>query len=218
MEATEPAPVPFLPSEEWIDAFKTQCTDAMRMDLRTYARRRGRGVGRAGAYVDDSYADDLVANALADTLFGVVAWEPSAKTLYQHAEDTIRYRTRHDRHRAKRFRHERLDAPTSAAERRATGGLVEAALKQDHNDASAQTAIFANEVLTRVRELASGDDDVLLYLDAIVAGAQSRSEIMEATKMSAKTFRNTRDRLGRLVEQLDQQVVTAARQPRGARA
>jgi hypothetical protein len=69
VDASEPEPAPFRPSEEWIDAFKKQCTDAMRLDLRAYAGRRARGVGRAGAHVDDSYANDLVANALADTLF-----------------------------------------------------------------------------------------------------------------------------------------------------
>lgn len=217
-DGLEPEPAPFQPTEEWIDAFKKQCTEAMRLDLREYARRRARGVGRAGAHVDDSYADDLVANAIADTLFGVVAWDPNAKTLYQHGEDTIRYRTRHDRHRAKRFKHRRIDAPTSAAEQQATYGLLETSLQHDQSGGTAETAIFANEVLTQVRELAAGDPPVLRYLDAIVAGAQTRTEIMEATKMTTKTFRNTRDRLGRLIEQLDQQVVASARYPRGVRA
>src|SRR5689334_24220525 len=114
-DGLEPEPAPFQPTEEWIDAFKKQCTEAMRLDLREYARCRARGVGRAGAHVDDSYADDLVANAIADTLFGEVTWEPNAKPLYQHCEDTIRYRTRHDRKRATRFKHRRIDAPSSAA-------------------------------------------------------------------------------------------------------
>src|SRR5438105_3804584 len=218
VDASKPETAPFRPSEEWIDAFKKQCTDAMRLDLRAYAGRRARGVGRAGAHVDDSYADDLVADALADTLFGEVTWDPNAKTLYQHAEDTIRYRTRHDRHRAKRFKHNRIDAPTSAAEQRATRGSIEASMMLDHNGETAESAIFATEVLTKVRELAASDPSILRYLDAIVAGAQTRAEIMETTKMSLKTFRNTRDRLGRLVEQLDQQVVASARLPRGARA
>ena len=53
----------------------------MRLDLREYAKRRARGVGRAGGHVDDGYVDDLVADALADTLFGVVAWDHVAKVL-----------------------------------------------------------------------------------------------------------------------------------------
>ena len=191
----------FQPSEEWIDAFKTQCTDALRLDLRAYARRRARGVGRAGARVDDAYADDLVANALADTLFGTVAWDPAGKTLHQHAEDTIRYRTRHDRQRARRFSHAHLEQDAIGIE------------------ASLDASIFAAEVIAQIRALAAGDRPVLAFLDAISAGAQKRTEIMEATRMSLKTFRNARDRLTRLVDELDHRVVAAARNlPRGARA
>ena len=217
-EATGPEVAPFQPSEEWLDAFTKQCTDTLRLDLRAYAKRRARGVGRAGGHVDDGYLDDLVADALADTLFGVVAWDHTAKPLYQHAEDTIRYRTRHDRKRAVRYQHKRIDAPSCAAEKQATYGLVEASMRQDHGGETAETAIFATEVFAQVRGLAVGDADVLTYLDALAAGTYTRADIMEATKMSPKTFRNARDRLGRLVEQLDQQVVATARQPRGAHA
>ncbi len=215
MNTTGGETAPFQPSEEWIDAFTKQCTEAMRLDLRAYAKRRARGVGRAGAYVDESYVEDLIADALADTLFGVVAWEPTAKTLYQHAEDTIRYRTRHARERAKQYKHDRIDAPTSPADQRATRGLLEASLMHDQHGETAEGAIFANEVLEQLRVLATGDAKVLHYLAALVAGAQTRTEIMEFTNMSLKTFRNTRDRLGRLVEQLDQHVVAPARQPQG---
>ena len=208
----------FQPTEEWLDEFTKQCTAAMRLDLREYAKRRAWGVGRAGGHVDDGYVDDLVADALADTLFGVVAWDHAVKPLYQHVEDTIRYRTRHDRKRAVRYQHKRIDAPTSAAERHVTYGMVEASLRRDHGGETAETAIFAQEVLAQIRALAAGDRDVLRYLDAIADGAHSRIEIMEATSMSSKAFRNARDRLGRLTEQLDQQVVATARPHRGVRA
>lgn len=210
--------LPFHPAEEWIDGFKAQCTEAMRLDLRSYARCRAKGVGRAGAHVDDAYADDLVADALADTLFGVIAWEPSAKTLYQHCEDTIRYRTRDDRKHARRYQVKRIDAPRSSGELKATRGLVEASMRRDHAAESAETTLFASEVLAHVRRLAASDPPVLRYVDAIMAGAQTRTEIMEAAGLSTKAFRNTRDRLGRLVAQLDQRVATAVRYSRGARA
>ena len=74
-ETTVAEVAPFQPSEEWIDAFTKQCTEAMRLDLRAYAKRRARGVGRAGGHVDDGYVHDLVADALANTLFGIVAWD-----------------------------------------------------------------------------------------------------------------------------------------------
>src|SRR5262245_31117218 len=91
--ASETESAPFSPSEEWIDAFKRECTHRLRLDLKEYARRRARGVRRVGGQVDDSYAEDLVANAVADTLAGVIAWDPNAKALYQHLQDTIKSRT-----------------------------------------------------------------------------------------------------------------------------
>jgi len=193
----------FSPSEEWIDAFKRECTHRLRLDLKEYARRRARGVRRVGGHVDESYTEDLVANAIADTLTGVVTWDPIAKPLYQHLEDTIKYRTRHDRHRAKRFRHQRIDAPVSPVEGQSIRGLVEASLRQDQCNESAESTIFASEVVEQLRALAAGDDDILRYLDAILAGAQSRTEIIEHTQLSIKAFRNTRLRLDRLVDQLD---------------
>lgn len=159
-----------------------------------------------------------MADALADTLFGLVAWDPSAKPLYEHARDTIRYRTRDDRKHAKRYQVKRMDAPRTSGELRATRGLVEASLQQDRAAESADTAILASEVLEQLRQLAASDPPVLRYLDALVAGAQTRTEIIEATGLSPKAFRNTRDRLGRLVVQLDQHTATAARYARGARA
>lgn len=208
---------PFQPTEEWIDAFKEQCTDKLRLDLRAYARRRARGVHRVGGLGDDAYADDLVADALADTLFGVVAWDPSAKPLYDHARDTIRYRTRDDRKHAKRYQMKRMDVMRTS-DARATRGLVEASLQQDHAAESADTAILASEVLDQLRALAANDPAVLRYLDALVVGASKRPEIMEAANLSTRAFRNTRDRLGRLVAQLDQDVATAANYPQGVRA
>ena len=217
-DATSADGAPFQPTEEWIDAFQSQCTEKLRLDLLAYAKYRARGVGRAGAHVDATYAEDLVADALADTLSGVVAWDPSAKSLYQHGEDTIRYRTRHDRKRARRYRHQRIDAPVSPTEHQAMRGLVEASLLQDRAADSADDAIFATEVIARVRELAANDADVMQYLDAIADGARTRAEIMDDARMSAKACRNARDRLGRIVEQLDQQVVASMRYTRGARA
>lgn len=99
-DASGPGARPFQPSEEWIDAFKKQCTDKLRLDLRDYAQWRARGVRRAGGNVSSTYADDLVADAIVDTLGGGVEWRHDSKSLYQHLEDTIKYRTRHHRKRA----------------------------------------------------------------------------------------------------------------------
>jgi hypothetical protein len=216
-DASEHGARPFRPSEEWIDAFKKQCTDKLRLDLRDYAQWRARGVQRAGGNVSSTYADDLVADAIVDTLGGGVEWPHDSKSLYQHLEDTIKYRTRHHRKRAERYKHDLIDAvAASADERRASRGLVEASMAHDRSTETPDDAIFAREVIERIRVLASSDPPVLRYLDAIVAGAQTRSEIMEATGMPMKVFRNARDRLGRIVGQLDLQAGVVRQ--RGARA
>lgn len=211
---------PFSPGDEWIDAFKRECTKRLRLDLNEYARNRARLVRRVGGRTDEWYAEDQVANAIADTLTGVVAWDPSAKPLYQHLEDTIKYRTRHDRERAKRVKHDRIDAPRTVDDKQMTRGLVEASLRQDQSNDSADAAIFASEVIEQLRTLAADDHDLLGYLDAIVAGAEERTEIMEYAQLSIKAFRNTRLRLERLVDQLDMDREPVAPVPnaRGRRA
>src|SRR5262249_29205981 len=143
-----------------------------------------------------------------------------AKPLYQHLEDTIKYRTRDDRNRAKRFKHDRIDAPRKLVGRQEMRGLVEASLRQDQSNDSADSAIFASQVIEKLRALAAGDDDVLRYIDAIVAGAEHRSEIMEHAQLSIKEFRNARLRLDTLVDRLDLDRNTAASIPdsRGKRA
>lgn len=211
---------PFRPSEEWIDAFKRECTHRVRLDLKAYARKRARGVRRVGGHTDEWYAEELVANAIADTLTGDVVWDPNDKQLARHLEDTIKYRTRHDRERAKRIKHDRIDSPRSVSDNRNTRGLVEASLRQDQTNDSAEGAIFVTEVIEQLRALAGDDHDVLAYLDAIVAGAEDRTDIMEHTQLSIKAVRNARLRLDRLVDQLDlnRPPVPPMDHPQGVRA
>ena len=196
-------PPPFAPSEDWIEAYAKQCTNALRLDLKEYAKRRARGVGRTGRFIDESYVEDLVADALADTLFGVVTWDHTKKTLQQHAEDVIKFRTRHDRVRARKFKHDRIDAPTSLQAGHVTRALVEVSLRHDQTGETAESTLFAAEVIEQLRSMVGDDEDLHRYLDAIEAGATTRAEIMDAAGLTAKAFRNTRDRLGRLVDKLD---------------
>ena len=200
-------PPPFIPTEEWLDAYAKQCTNAMRLDLKAYAKRRARGVGKVGGHVDEDYVEGLVTDALEDTLFGVVVWDPAKKALQQHTEDVIRSRTRHDRNRAKKYKHDRIDTQPSRDDARALRGLVEASLSHDQNGMTAESAIHAAQVVEQLRAAAGDDEDVHRYLDAIVSGAATRAEIMELAGMSARTFRNTRDRIDRLADTLDRRTV-----------
>lgn len=198
--------VPFQPTEAWIEAFEQQFTKKLQLDMKAYARWRGRGIRRVGGHADDAYAEDMVSGVLMDTLGGKVTWHPERKTLYQHVQDTIKFRTRHDRERAKKFRHQRIDAPKTQHDKRATRALLEASLHQDTEEVSAESAVYASEVIARLRVLAKDDRDVLAYLEAIVAGASTAADIIEETKMSKRAFRNARDRLSRIVEQLHREL------------
>ena len=193
----------FTPDEAWIDAFKEQCTDELRLAAKRFALRRLRGVGKTGRAVGDDDAKDLVQDAIADTLFGILTWDPSAKTLKQHVEDAITCRARREYKRTKKYRHERMDVLQPSAERSSVRSEMEASLQMDRDDETAEEVVFGDEVVNKLREMASGDALALRFLDAIVAGAKSRADIMEFAKMSLKTYRNARARLRRLVDQLD---------------
>jgi hypothetical protein len=202
----------FQPSEEWIDEFNGQFSHKLRHDLLAYARGRARVVQRAGGRVSNAYPEDLVADVIADTLAGVVEWVPGAKSLHVHLKDTIAYRARDERLRAQRYVHASIETGSAPEE-----ALLEASLAHDRRGESAPETIFAGEVIARLRGFAVDDADALSVFDAIlVEGAQTRAEICEVTGMSAKRFRNTRERIHRLAERIDQQTVAAGL--RGARA
>jgi hypothetical protein len=201
----------FEPSEEWIDAFNEQFSHKLRHDLLAYARGRTRAVQRAGGRVSNAYPEDLVADVIADTLGGVVEWRPEAKSLHLHLQDTIAYRTRDERLRAMRYAHDSIEVRSDAET-----ALLEASLLHDRPAECADDSIFAGEVIAHLRDLAAEDADALRVFDAILDGAHTRAEICEATGMSARRFRNTRDRLHRLAERIDHH--TAAAGLRGARA
>src|ERR1044071_5648676 len=100
----------FVPNEEWIDAFESQATDELRKAAKRFARSRARFVALAGGRVDDYYLSSLVPDALTDTLFGVLSWAPSNKSLENHVFDALRSRTAHDIARARKLRHQSIDA------------------------------------------------------------------------------------------------------------
>lgn len=205
---TGTAPAPFNPTEEWIEAFDRQNTDDMRMRATRFARSRARFVARAGGRADDLYIAELVHDALADTLLGVLTWDPAVVSLEVHVFGAIRSRTKNDRLRALRFRHHSLDAGD-------TSGVmceVESSLAAGQGMASAESLLFSAEVLDQVRGLAAGDSAILQIVDAIAEGASTPAEIMSVAQMAEKTWRKARLRLARLVEQLSNHVLLGARQ------
>lgn len=210
----------FSPSEEWIDAFDQQNTGELRAKAKRFARSRARFVARAGGRGDDAYVSELVQDVLTDTLFGVLTWDPAAVPLEVHVICAIRCRTKNDRLRALRFRHQSLDAIAGdasavagrdAAAAAATMCEVEASLAATCSAPSPESLAFSTEVLEHVRGLAAHDAAILRMLDAIELGASEPGEIMSVASMSEKTYKKARLRLGRIVEQLSNHVLLGAR-------
>src|SRR5262245_9304330 len=169
---------PFVPNEEWIDAFESQATDDLRKAAKRFARSRARFVAIAGGRVDDYYVSSLVQDVLTDTLFGVLAWDPEAKSLECHLFDALRSRTAHDIARAKKLRHQSIDAFDVRSDSSAVMAELESSLELDQQQPTPDALRFSSEVLAKLRELAADDNGVLRLIDAVEHGAVEAKDIM----------------------------------------
>ena len=200
VENPGPAKVrPFVPSEEWIEAFERQMAPKdFEVKLHRYARTRGNLVAHAGGRVDDLYARELVQDALGDTLDGKIAWDPAVVTLERHMFDAIKSRTRHDYIKAQRRPHFSFDADAPPA----LSAEVEASLATQTNAASAEVSSAMRRVLAELRRLAARDADVLSMLDAYEREATKKVDVMQMSGLTAKKYEAARKRMHRLVLQL----------------
>ncbi|HEY5920552.1 MAG TPA: hypothetical protein VIV11_02725 [Kofleriaceae bacterium] len=162
---------------------------------------------RAGGRGDDLYVAELVHDALTDTLLGVCSWDPLASTLEAHVFSVVRFRTKNDRVRALRFRHQSLDAPDAAG----VMCEVETSLAAAASSPSPESLTFSAEVIAQLRKLAGDDVEIHRIVDAIEQGATVPREIMSVGQLSAKTWRKARLRLARIVEELSNHVRLEAR-------
>jgi hypothetical protein len=204
----------FCPTEDWIEAFDQQNTDDLRKRAKRFARSRARFVARAGGRGDELYVAELVQDVLTDTLFGVLTWDPAVVPLQAHVFGAIRSRTKNDRIRALRFRHQSIDAfgaGDSSTAMAAAMCEVETSLAATRAAPSPESLTWSGEVLDHVRGLAAEDAAILRILDAVEAGASEACEIMSVASMSEKTYKKARLRLGRVVEQLSNHVLLGAR-------
>src|SRR5262249_4911115 len=149
----------------------------------------------------DYYAGELVQDALADTMIGVLRWDPSAKTLQQHIRDVIKMRTHYDRKRAQRFPHESLDMLDADGET-ATMAEVEAVFLERSPEALDESVRLTAERLAKLRQLATGDRTVIRLLDALARGVTDKADVVRVAELSSAAYDNARRRLRRLVIQL----------------
>lgn len=206
------APTPqFVPSEEWIEAFESQATDELRKAAKRFARSRARFVALYGGRADEYYVSSLVQDVLTDTLFGVLTWDPAMKSLESHVFDALRSRSAHDIARAKKLRHQSIDAFDGRSDTSAVMAELESSLELDQQQARPESLRFSAEVFAKLRNLAAEDRGVLRFIDAVEQGAFEAKDIMHVAGMSKKTYHKARMRLGRIVQDLSNSVLLDAR-------
>jgi hypothetical protein len=177
----------------WLREFHVQLTKQLIMNAEHYAAARAVGVQRAGGNIDDLYSRELVQDVLTDTLSGVLAWNPSRCTLETQVLDSVRFRSRHDRVRARRFQHislEGCDEPTRAS----IEDALATASAQEPEDSERHA-----HCLESIRRAAASDRDLTALLDAY-RRARSKEEVLDATGMSSRQYDNAKKRLARLVQ------------------
>src|SRR5262245_55728891 len=193
----EPQPV-FAPTAEWLAAVTKQLTDELYERATRYARHRADLVLKASGDID---VDDLVADAIADTLNGTLAWDPTKCPLWAQIKFAIKSRTRHafveavKRRRVSMSPHQ-PSPDLSAAER----------VLAERADEDLEARDFAEQLIEALRVIAHDDPDAQLLLDAYDAQSFTPQEVLAKTKMSTKRLRNARLRLARYRQRLPEEL------------
>lgn len=186
--------------EKWYRSFASQYTTTLIAAALPVAKQRAATVARVNPAADDYYAKELLADAVEDTLTGVLRWDPEVRPLLHHLCLAIWTRSNHDYQRAVKFRSVPLhldgdDAPELLAE-------VETALHDRSATGHAESMLANRERMSQLRELAVADPEASAILEAWEAHASDRSEVMAHTGMSAKAYHAARERLTRLAKKL----------------
>jgi hypothetical protein len=184
----------------WKLLFAIQC-DARMMDrVRRYARRVAASVADAGGLGGDACAEELMHDCLVATYAGELTWDPAATSLESYLMSRIRARGRDERRRALRCPTSSLDEKDGDEDEGTTVlDEAEAALRSRYEDEPEQPE---RPRVFQLREHAVDDQEALAILDAAAAGASSKAEILRATGLSEKEYRNARLRLRRLSDRL----------------
>jgi hypothetical protein len=193
---TEACVEQFAPDNRWCAEFEKQLTSKLIDGLRNYARPRAFAVAAAGRKVDDYYARELVQDAVGDTWTGVLRWEPKRCTLEHHLIRAIQSRSDKHRKHAQANPHDAIDDGTGAS-RAAESDAASMCWRAD-----AAQRVYSQETMALVRAEAGVDKSVLRVLDAYDAGATTKDDVLELTKMKARTYHNAHIRLKRIVRAL----------------
>lgn len=192
----------FDPSAEWRAKFKEQATGDMMKRLKAFTIGCLRGFGGGGP-VDLDYADDLSQGAAHDTACGRVTWNPDTRPLEIHLRLVVLRRLNLDYNRAKKFRHESLDAAVED-ERSTTAEEMERVLAERYPDPEATCK--AAESLQELQELARADPELAVYIEHRDEADLTGRELEAVTGLSPEAIRRVRRRLDKLRGKLSYQI------------
>ena len=193
----------FQPSGEWKAKLKEQATGDMMKRLKAFTISYLAGYGR-GAPVDIDYAEDLAAAAAHDTACGRITWNPDTRGLEEHLRIVIVRRVKLDYKRAKKFRHESLDASTEDGAGSTTLDDMERALAERYPDL--ESTANAAEAFHELQERARSDPELAAYIDVREEADLTGRELEAATGLSPEAIRRVRRRLDAIRPQLSYQI------------
>lgn len=144
--------------------------------------------------IDPHKATDLVNAAIVATCDGVRAWDPHARTLRRHLEQTINSRLWHECDRLRRRRHITLDTASVDDSQDECAVDVEMSLRREDPRTRPDGQLAQREVRSRVfhalRSHAADDPDMLAFLAAYEAGHTREGEAMAHLNLTARSFDN----------------------------
>lgn len=170
--------------------------------LTHFAKRGVSQLARAGEPVAPDEHEQIVHDAITDTLSRVVVWDRRIK-IEVHLFNVVRRRIWNSLRRA----HTRAHVPHDALDAENDAAMVS---RDGEPEASLGRAQVTQRLYLVVRERAAGDPTVLSILDAYHAEESDRRAVMARTGLLVPEYVNARRRLDRLLAGLPDELRSAA--------
>jgi hypothetical protein len=192
-------------------AYHQQATTAL-MDAATlHAERRAKWLRRNfHIHVDEGYAEDLVYDALRDTLAGDLRWEPAKRTLLQHITNVVEWRSRD--HGLQVVRRPGHDSIQELAASRSISGVIPTLFASHGEIPIAVYRELLAQTVAGYRRIVGRHRAAIAILDAWHAGYMEKPAVIAFTGLSDSAFRAGCERLRYLVDDLPQSLHDAAKQ------
>jgi hypothetical protein len=193
-----------LPINLEVKAAIEKLSPTTRRRLASFAQRGVRQLAHAGVSIASDEHEQLLHDAITDTLSLVVAWDRRIQ-MEMHLFNVIRWRVSNGLRRASRRASVSLEAIDTEND---------VAMVSRDSDSEPEASLARAQVTHRLyqvaRERAAGDPEVLAMLDAYYAEVSERRAVIAWTGMTLPEVVNARRRLDRLLAGLPHELRRAA--------